>query len=97
MIGIGVSGSTRPAYNETTAGKLHKVGMDILVYTPERLAECMAEARSLVPGARGLIKVFAADLPPSRAIARSRAALDGSVRAIDGPMRNVGIAPDALS
>jgi hypothetical protein len=33
----------RPAYNKSTAGKCRKVGMDILVCTPERLAEAMAE------------------------------------------------------
>ena len=33
----------RPAYDRTTAGKLRKVGMDILACTPERLAESMAE------------------------------------------------------
>ena len=44
MIGLGALGyDARPAYNKTTAGKLRKVGMDILVCTPERLAESMAE------------------------------------------------------
>ncbi len=44
LIGLGALGyDARPAYNKSTAGKLRKVGMDILVCTPERLAECMAE------------------------------------------------------
>jgi hypothetical protein len=44
LIGLGALGyDARPAYNKATAGKLRKVGMDILVCTPERLAECMAE------------------------------------------------------
>jgi Mg-chelatase subunit ChlD len=44
MIGLGALGyDARPAYNKATAGKLRKVGMDILVCTPEKLAECMAE------------------------------------------------------
>lgn len=44
MIGLGALGyDARPSYNKTTAGKLRKVGMDILVCTPEKLAECMAE------------------------------------------------------
>jgi Mg-chelatase subunit ChlD len=44
MIGLGALGyDARPAYNKTTAGKLRKVGMDILVCTPEKLAECMAQ------------------------------------------------------
>jgi Mg-chelatase subunit ChlD len=44
MIGLGALGyDARPAFNKTTAGKLRKVGMDILVCTPEKLAECMAE------------------------------------------------------
>src|SRR5207248_11578540 len=43
MIGLGALGyDARPAYNKATAGKLRKVGMDILVCTPEKLAECMA-------------------------------------------------------
>jgi hypothetical protein len=43
MIGLGALGyDARPAYNKTTARKLHKAGMDILVCTPEKLAECMA-------------------------------------------------------
>jgi Mg-chelatase subunit ChlD len=44
MIGLGALGyDARPAYNKATAGKLRKVGMDILVCTPETLAECMAQ------------------------------------------------------
>ena len=44
MIGLGALGyDARPEYNRSTAGKLRKVGMDVLVCTPERLAECMAE------------------------------------------------------
>jgi Mg-chelatase subunit ChlD len=44
MIGLGALGyDARPSYNKSTAVKLRKVGMDILVCTPERLAECMAE------------------------------------------------------
>lgn len=44
MIGLGALGyDARPAYNKSTAAKLRKVGMDILVCTPEKLAECMAE------------------------------------------------------
>jgi Mg-chelatase subunit ChlD len=44
MIGLGALGyDARPAYNKSTAGKLRKQGMDILVCTPEKLAECMAE------------------------------------------------------
>jgi Mg-chelatase subunit ChlD len=44
MIGLGALGyDARPAYNKTTAQKLRKVGMDVLVCTPEKLAECMAQ------------------------------------------------------
>jgi Mg-chelatase subunit ChlD len=44
MIGLGALGyDARPAYNKSTAAKLRKVGMDILVCTPEKLAECMAQ------------------------------------------------------
>jgi Mg-chelatase subunit ChlD len=44
MIGLGALGyDARPAYNRPTALRLKKVGMDILVCTPEKLAECMAE------------------------------------------------------
>jgi hypothetical protein len=43
MIGLGALGyDARPAYDRSTAKKLRKVGMDILVCTPEKLAECMA-------------------------------------------------------
>ena len=44
MIGLGALGyDARPAYNRSLAKKLKKVGMDILVCTPEKLAECMAQ------------------------------------------------------
>lgn len=44
MIGLGALGfDARPSYNKVTAGKLRKSGMDILVCTPEKLAQCMAE------------------------------------------------------
>lgn len=44
MIGLGALGyDARPSYNKPTAGKLRKQGMDILVCTPEKLAECMAQ------------------------------------------------------
>lgn len=44
LIGLGALGyDARPAYNRATAGRLRRVGMDILVCTPERLAECMAQ------------------------------------------------------
>jgi Mg-chelatase subunit ChlD len=44
MIGLGALGyDARPAYNKPTATKLTKVGMDVLVCTPEKLAECMAQ------------------------------------------------------
>jgi Mg-chelatase subunit ChlD len=44
MIGLGALGyDARPAYNKPTASKLRKVGMDILVCTPEKLAESMAQ------------------------------------------------------
>lgn len=44
MIGLGALGyDARPAYNKTTAGKCRKAGMDILVCTPEKLAECIAQ------------------------------------------------------
>jgi len=44
MVGLGALGNdARPSYNKSTAGKCRKVGMDILVCTPEKLAECMAE------------------------------------------------------
>lgn len=44
MIGLGALGhDARPEYNRTTARKLRKVGMDILVCTPERLAEAIGQ------------------------------------------------------
>lgn len=44
MIGLGALGyDARPAYDKATAGKCRKAGMDILVCTPERLADAMAE------------------------------------------------------
>src|SRR5262249_36087370 len=44
MIGLGpLAYVARPAFNRVTAGKLRKVGMDILVCTPEKLAESMAQ------------------------------------------------------
>ncbi len=44
MIGLGALGyDARPAYNKPTARKLRKVGMDVLVCTPEKLADCMAQ------------------------------------------------------
>jgi Mg-chelatase subunit ChlD len=44
MIGLGALGyDARPSYNKPTAQKLTKVGMDVLVCTPEKLAECMAQ------------------------------------------------------
>jgi Mg-chelatase subunit ChlD len=44
MIGLGALGyDARPSYNKPTATKLTKVGMDVLVCTPEKLAECMAQ------------------------------------------------------
>jgi Mg-chelatase subunit ChlD len=43
LIGLGALGyDARPEYNKATAGKLRKVGMDVLVCTPETLAACMA-------------------------------------------------------
>jgi Mg-chelatase subunit ChlD len=43
LIGLGALGyDARPSYNRTLAKKLRKVGMDVLVCTPEKLAECMA-------------------------------------------------------
>ncbi len=42
MIGLGALGyDARPEYNKSTAARLRKVGMDILVCTPERLADCI--------------------------------------------------------
>ncbi len=44
MIGLGALGyDAQPQYNRQTAGKLRKVGMDILVCTPEKLADCMGQ------------------------------------------------------
>ena len=44
MIGLGALGyDAQPQYNRSTAKKLRKVGMDILVCTPEKLAECMGQ------------------------------------------------------
>lgn len=44
MIGLGALGyDATPSYNKPTAQKLVKVGMDVLVCTPEKLAECMAQ------------------------------------------------------
>jgi hypothetical protein len=44
MIGLGALGyDARPEYNKATAGRCRKAGMDILVCTSERLAECMGE------------------------------------------------------
>ncbi len=44
LVGLAALGyDARPSYNKATAGKLRKAGMDILVCTPEKLAECMAE------------------------------------------------------
>jgi Mg-chelatase subunit ChlD len=43
LIGLGALGyDARPAYDKKMAGRLRKVGMDVLVCTPEKLAECMA-------------------------------------------------------
>ncbi|MCK5889375.1 MAG: VWA domain-containing protein [Methylococcales bacterium] len=43
-IGLGALGyDARPDYCAATAKKLKKVGMDILVCTPEKLSECMAQ------------------------------------------------------
>ncbi len=42
MIGLGALGyDARPEYNKSTASRLRKVGMDILICTPERLADCI--------------------------------------------------------
>jgi Mg-chelatase subunit ChlD len=44
MVGLGALGyDAQPQYNRHTAGKLRKEGMDILVCTPERLAEAMGK------------------------------------------------------
>ncbi|MEQ1501787.1 MAG: VWA domain-containing protein [Myxococcota bacterium] len=43
MVGLGALGyDARPQYDRGTARKCRKVGMDVLVCTPERLAEAMA-------------------------------------------------------
>jgi Mg-chelatase subunit ChlD len=42
LVGLGALGyDAQPQYNRQTAAKLRKVGMDVLVCTPEKLAECM--------------------------------------------------------
>jgi Mg-chelatase subunit ChlD len=42
MVGLGALGyDALPSYNKDTARKCRKAGMDILVCTPEKLAECM--------------------------------------------------------
>jgi Mg-chelatase subunit ChlD len=44
MIGLGALGyDAQPQFNRSTAKKLRKVGMDILICTPEKLAECMGQ------------------------------------------------------
>ncbi|HVH43871.1 MAG TPA: VWA domain-containing protein [Labilithrix sp.] len=44
LVGLGALGyDAQPQYNRQTAGKLRKIGMDILVCTPEQLAECMGK------------------------------------------------------
>ncbi|VTR97781.1 Uncharacterized protein OS=Cystobacter violaceus Cb vi76 GN=Q664_20175 PE=4 SV=1: VWA_CoxE [Gemmata massiliana] len=44
LIGLAALGyDARPFYNKPTAQKLRKVGMDVLICTPEKLAECMAQ------------------------------------------------------
>jgi Mg-chelatase subunit ChlD len=44
LVGLGALGyDAQPQYNRQTAGKLRKLGMDILVCTPEKLAECMGK------------------------------------------------------
>jgi len=44
MVGLGALGyDARPEYNKSTAKKCRKAEMDILICTPEKLAECMAE------------------------------------------------------
>jgi len=43
MVGLGALGyDARPEYHKATASKCRKVGMDVLVCTPEKLAESMA-------------------------------------------------------
>jgi Mg-chelatase subunit ChlD len=44
LVGLGALGyDAQPQFNRQTAGKLRKVGMDILVCTPEQLADCMGK------------------------------------------------------
>ena len=44
LIGLGALGyDARPDYNRSLGRRLRKVGMDILVCTPERLAECIGQ------------------------------------------------------
>lgn len=44
MVGLGALGyDAQPQYNRHTAGKLRKEGMDILLCTPEKLAEAMGQ------------------------------------------------------
>lgn len=44
LVGLGALGyDARPAFNRQTAGRLRKVGMDVLACTPEKLAECMGQ------------------------------------------------------
>lgn len=44
LVGLGALGyDAQPQYDRKMAGRLRKVGMDILVCTPERLAECMGK------------------------------------------------------
>lgn len=44
VIGLGALGyDARPDYHKSTARKCRKAGMDLLVCTPEKLAECMAQ------------------------------------------------------
>ncbi|WP_083680806.1 VWA domain-containing protein [Archangium sp. Cb G35] len=44
MVGLGALGyDAQPQYNRSTAGRLRKEGMDILVCTPEKLAEAMGK------------------------------------------------------
>lgn len=44
LVGLGALGyDAQPQYNRATAGKLRKEGMDILVCTPEKLAEAMGQ------------------------------------------------------
>lgn len=44
LVGLGALGyDARPSYDKQTAGRMKKVGMDILVCTPEQLANCMAK------------------------------------------------------